>query len=123
MSQKFRQILNGLLCLVCIECNEGIDVVQCVEQEVRIQLVTQVVELGFHAALLCLLPCRFRFLPLHAQADDRAQSCHEDVHDTVFDEKSPTRWMVKADKWLNLCIFPKETILKIREIEQMEEYQ
>ncbi len=52
MAQQSAQFLHGSLCLVGIEGDEGVDVVQRIEQEVRVELVAQVLQLGFRAAFL-----------------------------------------------------------------------
>ena len=52
MAQQSAQFLHGSLCLVGIEGDEGVDVIQRIEQEVRVELVAQVLQLGFRAAFL-----------------------------------------------------------------------
>ena len=56
MTQQPAEVLYCLLCLVGIEGNQGIDVVQGVEQEVRINLVVQVFQFGFNPFQFGLLP-------------------------------------------------------------------
>ena len=47
MAQQAAQFLDGNLCLVAVESDEGIYVVEGIEQEMRIQLVAQVLQLCF----------------------------------------------------------------------------
>ena len=49
MTQQPAEVLYCLLCLVGIEGDEGVDVIQRIEQEVRVELVAQVLQLGFRA--------------------------------------------------------------------------
>ena len=56
MAQQSAEVLYRLLCLVRIEGNQGIDVVQGVQQKVRINLVVQVFQFGFNPFQFGLLP-------------------------------------------------------------------
>ena len=58
MTQQSAEVLYRLLCLVRIEGNQGIDVVQGVQQKVRIDLVVQVFQFGFNPFQFGLLLIR-----------------------------------------------------------------
>ena len=59
MAQQSAEVLYRLLCLVRIEGNQGIDVVQGVQQKMRIDLVVQVFQFGFNPFQFGLLPAIF----------------------------------------------------------------
>ena len=64
MAQKTAQLLDSSLCFIAIKSDKGIDIVQGIEQEVRIQLITQVFQFSFCTAFLCLTTGSFHFYPV-----------------------------------------------------------
>lgn len=74
MAQQSAQFLHGSLCLVGIEGDEGVDVVQRIEQEVRVELVAQVLQLGFRAAFLGFPAGGVHLRPAAAQLDGSAEA-------------------------------------------------
>ena len=55
MTQQPAELMDSLLRLVLIDGNEGVDVVQSVEQKVRIYLILKVIQLRLCLLLLRLL--------------------------------------------------------------------
>ena len=78
VAQQFAEFLHGLLGLIRVEGDEGIDVVERVEQEVRVELAAQVLQFGFGLALDGFPPCRLAFMPFLADFDGHAQAGRED---------------------------------------------
>lgn len=74
MAQKPAQFLDGGLCFVCIESDKGVDIVQRVEQEMRIQLVAQILQFGFRTALLGFAAGGIHLYPAPAHFDGCAQA-------------------------------------------------
>ena len=71
MAQKTAQLLDSSLCFIAIKSDKGIDIVQGIEQEVRIQLITQVFQFSFCAAFLCFTTGSLHFYPATTHAAAR----------------------------------------------------
>ena len=87
IAEQFAQFLYGLLRLFGVESRKGIDIVQRVEQKMRVQLVAQVLQFGLCAAFHGLLPFQFGFAPSQAHPDGYAQSADEYKADNVAQEE------------------------------------
>ena len=87
VSEQFAQFLNRFLRLVTVECYQCIDIIQCVEQEMGVQLVLEILQFRFR-----LLPFGFqkhflRLSPSQAGADGSSQSGNEyHQHDVAYVE-------------------------------------
>ena len=62
-----------MLCRLRIKSNKGIDVVEGVEQEMRIQLIFQAFQFGFNPAFFQFLPFRLHFIPVPGHPYGNAQ--------------------------------------------------
>lgn len=71
VTQKAAQFLYGNLRLVRIKGYEGIDVVQRIEQEMRIELIAQVLQFRFRTTFLGFATGGFYLYPTPAKADSR----------------------------------------------------
>jgi len=89
MAQQSAQFLHGSLCLVGIEGDEGVDVVQRIEQEVRVELVAQVLQLGFRAAFLGFAAGGVHLRPAAAQLDGSAEAGGENHGRDVAQDEYP----------------------------------
>ena len=89
MAQQAAQFLDGNLCLVAVESDEGIYVVEGIEQEMRIQLVAQVLQLCFRTTFFGFTAGTFYFCPTAAHADGDSQADREDHGKHVAKDKYP----------------------------------
>ena len=104
MAQQAAQFLHGSLCLVGIEGDEGVDVVQRIEQEVRVELVAQVLQLGFRAAFLGFAAGGVHLRPAAAQLDGSAEAgCENHGRDVAQDEYPFGRQMCIRDRRYHEC--------------------
>ena len=87
MTQQSAEVLYRLLCLVRIESNQGIDVVQGVQQKVRIDLVVQVFQFGFNPFQFGLLPAQFSFVPFFTHTDGGGQCCNQSEQNEIAQTK------------------------------------
>lgn len=62
MAQKTTQLLDSSLRFIAVESDKGIDIIQGIEQEVRIQLITQVFQFSFRTAFFCLTTAASTFI-------------------------------------------------------------
>ena len=89
MAEQATQFLYGLLCFVGIEGNKSINIIQGVEQEVWIELATQVLEFGFRALLFGFAACSLVSSPTAAHADGSTKP-HSEYHgEYISKEKNP----------------------------------
>ena len=69
VAQHLGEFLNGILCLALVKGRQGVDVVERVQQEVRIDLRTQVAQLSIHLGCFGILAGCLGLLPAHGQTD------------------------------------------------------
>ena len=96
MPQQLAQLAHCHLCLLGVEGYQGIDVVEGVEQEVRVELVAQVLELGLGAGALGFFLRLLQFLPPLAHAYCHAKAHHEDEHERHLHKAGPPRWGIES---------------------------
>lgn len=82
MAQKTTQLLDSSLRFIAVESDKGIDIIQGIEQEVRIQLITQVFQFSFRTAFFCLTTGSFHFYPATAHTDSSCQTDSENIENT-----------------------------------------
>ena len=89
VAEQAAQFLHGGLRLVRVEGDEGVDVVQRVQQEVRVQLAAQVLQFGFGAAFLGFAAGILDLRPSSAQPDGGAQADGEHHGERIAQEEEP----------------------------------
>ncbi len=87
MAQHLGEFLNGLLGFGGVERRQGIDVVERVEQEVRINLVAQVAQLGHRPGRFCILASLVGPHPLLGELDAGGRRGEDDEVDGVADDE------------------------------------
>ena len=91
LSEKFAQLLHRLLCLVRVKCNQSIDIIQRIQQEVGIQLVAQVFQFGFRTASFSFFAGSFVLRPSGTHTNGGTQSDGKDKAQHVPEEEQPSR--------------------------------
>ena len=89
MPEQLAQLLHRLLCLVAVERNQGIDIIQRIQQKVRIQLIFQVLQFGFRLLLLSLHQLLFGLPPAQTGTDGSPQPGHEYHHAHIAQIENP----------------------------------
>lgn len=89
VAEELAEFLHCLLRLVGVEGDEGVDVVERVEQEVGVELVAQVLQFGFRTASFGFLAGCLVLRPTGTHADGGAQSDGEDKAQHVSGEEQP----------------------------------
>ena len=95
VTKHFAEIVNGVLGLVLVYRYQGIDVVQRVEQEMRVELAFQVLKFRFCLRLCQLLFFIFRFVPSPCHFDRHAKSHGKGHEHHVPGDKHVAGWFRK----------------------------
>ena len=74
MAQQAAQFLYGRLSLIRIKGDERVDIVQRIEQEMRVELIAQILQFRFRTAFLGFTAGGFHLYPTSAKTDGRTQS-------------------------------------------------
>ena len=71
--------MDGFLCPFGTESNQAVNVVERIEEEMRIQLAFQVLQFGFGTALLQFAPHGFYLVPAAGHLDGNTQASHQRI--------------------------------------------
>ena len=96
IAQHLAQLEHGTLRPVGADGDERVDVVEGIEEEVRVELVLQVLQLGFGALLLQLLTFLFGDNPLLGHLDGYAQPHHQSQRDGVLPLHEYRSWRSRS---------------------------
>ena len=96
MSQEFTQIVYGLLGLGGIELDEGINVVECIEQEMGIDLAFEVLQFGFGFCLFELFAFVVELYPVNTHFDGDAQPCYQCKRKHVAENEGEEGWRLSS---------------------------
>ena len=102
MTQEPAQFQHRILCLFGIEGYQGIDVVQRVEQEMRIELIFEILEFGIRLLLFDFDEPFFGLSPADADAYGCTEADNEGHHYQIATHKHPSakhhgrRWHVRS---------------------------
>ena len=102
MAQELTQFQYRILCLFSIEGYQGIDIVQCVEQEMWIKLILEILELGIRLLLFDFDEPFFGLPSTDTDAYGRTKTYDEGHHHQITPHKHPSakhhgrRWHVRS---------------------------
>ena len=96
VTQHLAQLEHGTLRPVGADGDERVDVVEGIEEEVRVELVLQVLQLGLGALLLQLLALLLGDNPLLRHLDGYAQSHHQSQGDGILPLHEPRPWRTRT---------------------------
>ena len=78
VAQHLRQVLNGCLCPLAVEGRQGVDVVERIQQEVRVNLVAQVLQFSVRPGSLSHQARLFRLVPTQRKLNGGGNGCGND---------------------------------------------
>ncbi len=93
VAEQFAEVLDGVLRPVGVDGDEGVDVVERVEKEVRVQLAFQIFELGFRARFFQFLFLPFYFVPVAGDFEGHAEGHRESHEEHVAPDEEDNGWV------------------------------
>ena len=95
MPQQPAQIMDGKLGPVRIDSDQGINIIEGIEQEMRVQLAFQILQFRFGTGIFQFFFFLLEDIPVFGHPDSDTQSRHQSHHHSIPDNKN-TPWRKRS---------------------------